>query len=145
MPWAGEAAPSGAAGLADLLQPSTLFAAYAEAKNLSVAVTEAGHALSSPPQPPRVGRTAPPPVHLALTSVTVEGYGSFATRTEYPLAGRGMLLLRGTHVERDAPAAAHAAAAGATDGAVGAGAVEGRWRRQKRRRRRLVGRRQLDG
>ena len=75
------------------------------------------------------GHGAPPPVHLQLDSVSVEGYGCFGARVEYPLGGRGMLLLRGAHSERDAEAAAARGAATATAeeevAAVAQGAAQG--------------------
>lgn len=112
------AAASGASsGQVDLMQPAALFGAYADAKNVSTAVLEAGTALVDAAAA-EAGRTAPAPVHLELKAVAVEGYGSFAQRVEYPLDQRGMLLLRGTHAERDAAAAAARASAAAADAAA---------------------------
>ena len=102
---------------ADLLQPSALFDAYARAKNLTTAVVEAGEALVRQAAA-ELHRTASPPIHLELGAVTVEGYGSFARRIEYPLAARGMLLLRGMHSERDAAAASNAAASDAVEASL---------------------------
>ncbi|KOO28335.1 hypothetical protein Ctob_004649 [Chrysochromulina tobinii] len=80
----------------DLLQPAALFAAYADAKNLSAplralattlldaSLTAAGSAF-----------VPPPPVRLSLSSVSVEGFGCFESALVYPLERRGLLLLRG--------------------------------------------------
>ena len=74
-----------------------LFDAFADAKNVSAALRDAGRRLIDAATVE--GSAAQPnPVHLSLSSVTVEGFGSFAERVEYPLARRGLLLLRGAHV-----------------------------------------------
>ena len=78
----------------DLMQPSALFEAYATARNLSDAVVQAGRTIVEEVAA-RASSSQPPPLELRMGSVTVEGFGCFASRVEYPLSGRGMLLLRG--------------------------------------------------
>jgi len=92
----GAAGGGGGADQPDLLQPAALFAAYADAKNLSAplralattlldaSLTAAGSAF-----------VPPPPVRLSLSSVSVEGFGCFESALVYPLERRGLLLLRG--------------------------------------------------
>ena len=90
------AAGEGADAQPDLLQPAALFEAYALARKLPDGVVEAGREILGETTA-ETAFAAAPPVHVSLDSVSVEGFGSFASRTEYPLRGRGLLLLRGAH------------------------------------------------
>jgi hypothetical protein len=69
----------------EVLQPTHLFRAYADAKNLTEPMRAAAMELLE-----RVALDGaadePPPVRVRLSSVLLEGYGSFASRVEYPLA-----------------------------------------------------------
>jgi hypothetical protein len=80
------AAASSAAGPAlDLLQPKALFTAYAEAKNLSSAARQAATELVDAAQA-QEGFAQACPLHIELSHVSLEGFGSFAERVQYPLA-----------------------------------------------------------
>ena len=100
---AAAAAQLGAAGLAagqsDMLQPMGLFSAYAEAKQLSAPLRALGEELIGAQLAAAGDAAAHPPMHLSLESVMLEGFGCFASRVDYPLGGRGLLLLRGAHID----------------------------------------------
>lgn len=61
----------------------------------------------------------PPPLRISFDHVTLEGFGSFAARTDYPLRQRGLVLLRG------AARAGRAAELPEGDGGMGVGAYLG--------------------
>ena len=100
---AAAAAKLGASGMggqqADMLQPLLLFDAYAEAKNVSAPLRALGAQLINASLLEDAAASERPPMRLSLESVSVEGFGCFATRVEYPLGRRGLLLLRGAHVD----------------------------------------------
>ena len=81
--------------LADLQQPAALFGAYADGRNLTAAVRDAAQRVLTECAAGG-SRAAPPPLTLSLESVRLEGFGSFRKPLEYPLGGRGLLLLQGS-------------------------------------------------
>ena len=109
-------------GQIDLQRPAALFDAYATARNLSAAMVAAGKEVLEA----SLGNATAaeqPPVRLSLSTVELEGFGSFANRVEYPLDARGLLLLRGSRLDAASAAASmhgHVNEQSAFDAALGA-------------------------
>ena len=92
---AAEGAPSQTS--TDLLHPVSLWDKYAADRNLSVALVEAGRSLLEAAGAARQASGSADHVHVEMTEVVLDNFGSFGAPTSYPLERRGLVLLQGSN------------------------------------------------
>ena len=80
----------------ELQQPAALLRRYAQTQQLPAALLERGVELLDELASEMASET-PSPISLHLEQISLEGFGSFRERQEYPLDSRGLVLLQGAH------------------------------------------------